>query len=78
MKRPYRIISIAVLICFIFNSFSFAVDVNALATPSRCDDLMGIEHKDIGSIEFALTMHFQPGTAALPSPQDWGWHVPNV
>ena len=69
MQRPYRIISIVVLICFLFNSVLFAVDINPpiasqininkLATPSMCDDLMGIEHRDMGRIEFALMMHFQ-------------------
>lgn len=67
MKKICRTISIIVLTCFLANSLSFAVDTNSfisaqttsekLAVPSVCDDLVGIEHKDIGRIKFGLMMH---------------------
>ncbi len=69
MKKTYRIISAVVLACFLLNTVSYGIDVNSpisgrsayhkLATPSSCDDLLGIEHKDIGRIKFALMSHLR-------------------
>ncbi|MFH1791334.1 MAG: hypothetical protein ABH885_05055, partial [Candidatus Omnitrophota bacterium] len=62
MKKTQRFISITVLLCFLVNtasygnglSFDTRINVDKLAAPMFCDDLAGIEHKDMGRIKFAL------------------------
>ncbi|UCD55535.1 MAG: hypothetical protein JSV93_01690, partial [Candidatus Omnitrophota bacterium] len=49
-----KIISIVTVLCFLVSNVSFAIDAPGgmkLAVPSKCDDLVGIETKDIGDIE---------------------------
>ena len=63
MRKSNRIISVAVAVCFIFNTIlsdlalgqplNLQADSHKLAPPSQCDDIMGIEGiqpKDISDI----------------------------
>ncbi|MFH1189315.1 MAG: transaldolase family protein [Candidatus Omnitrophota bacterium] len=64
MVRVNKVVSILVLVCFLFNTavsdISFAQisnhssNVDNLATALRSDDIMGMEYKDRGRIQFAL------------------------
>ena len=64
MKSATRVISILVLFCFVLNtavsdlaigqSINPYTNSDKLAVPSELDDIVGIQHKDIGRIQIAL------------------------
>lgn len=64
MQKRNRIISTIITVSFIFNTvlsdialgqpLNYHPNTNKLAAPSQLDDLVGIEHKDVGRIRLAL------------------------